>query len=180
MKESEEESVEIKVNCGRRIYRLVKRLEEIFFAFILLLIVILGLAPIVLRTFFQTGFSWGEPLSRQMVLWIALFGAGAATQERKHISIDVISHFLSYRWKAVFRALTGILAAFVCGILTCVSVKFVLAERQYASPSSVFSSVPEWIFETVLPIGFLLLTVRLLIIAGQDLFVALRSTRKPE
>ncbi len=146
-----------------RLLRFIRRTEEVFFGIVLFAIIILGLMPILLRTFSSTGVTWTEPLSRQLVLWLALFGAGAATQDNKHITVDIISHVLSSHWKARIAACTSFLSAGICGLLTWISIKFVIDEREYAGPSAIFSSIPEWMFELVLPIGFFILTVRLLI-----------------
>ena len=153
--------------------RLFRQVEEVFFATILLGIVSLGLTPIILRTFFNTGVTWTEPLTRQLVLWIALFGAGTATSERKHISIDILGHVLPYRWKMLVRVLTGTIAGVICGILTWVSIDFVRDEAQYASGSAFFLSVPEWLFELVLPVGFAILTLRFAIAVWQDAYSTL-------
>ena len=123
--------------------KVVRISEEIFFSLILISMIFLGLAPIILRSFFESGINWAEPLSRHFVLWLALFGAGAATQERKHITIDVISNFLPARWKIALRAFTGFLSAGLCGILLWISIRFVIDERQFAFDSSVSPRIPE-------------------------------------
>lgn len=156
--------------------QIIRFIEEVFFTIILVAIVLLGLAPIVLRSYFDTGISWAEPLSRQLVLWLALFGAGAATRDRKHITIDIIANFVPLRWKLACRSLTEIVSSVICGILCRVSITFVLEEREYGFKSSITPSIPEWIFELVLPVGFLLLTLRLLIAGCQDAYRAIRFT----
>ena len=163
-----------------RIERLITRIEEIFFVLILLTIVILGFLPIILRNFFQTGVTWTEPMARQLVLWIALFGASSATVDRKHISIDIVGHFLPSRWKSALRACTGIMAGAICGIMTWISIRFVKEEAQYSSASPIFTSVPEWIFELVLPIGFAILTLRFAIAVWQDAINAIDGFRHPD
>ena len=166
------------LNRLTRFGRLIQRVEEAFFAILLLAITGLGLIPIVLRYFPHTGITWTEPLTRQLVLWIALFGAGAATVDRKHISVDVIGHLLPDRWKAVQSIFTGSIAAVTCAIMVWLSIKFVQDERQYASASTIFASVPEWTFELVLPLGFLLLTLRFIAIVLKDSLVLFYDLRK--
>ena len=165
-------------NVPNKFTRLVCRLEELFFAVILLAVVGLGLAPIILRIFFQTGVTWAEPLTRQLVLWIALFGAAAATLDRKHISIDVIGHMLPKRWKTVQSLVTSTLAASVCTILAWLSAKFVREEARYTVASTIFLSVPEWIFELVMPIGFILLAVRFISVSVNDARCVIHDFRK--
>ena len=152
-------------NARTTLERIVCRFEELFFATVLLAIVGLGLAPIILRFFFQTGITWTEPLTRQLVLWIALFGASAATFDRKHISIDVLGHLLPKRWKTVQNVVTSTIAAAICAVMAWLSVQFVRDEARYAVASTLFMSVPEWIFELVMPLGFTVLAARFLSIS---------------
>ncbi len=157
--------------------RLVTKIEEVFFAVILFLIVGFGLLPIILRVFFDSGVTWTEPLTRQFVLWLALFGAGAATHDRKHITIDVVGHFVALRWRPLIQAATSLFASVICGILTWHSFRFVRDERAYETPSTVASNIPEWIFELVLPVGFALLAIRLFLTATADILSFLRNLR---
>ena len=63
-----------------RFARLIRCTEEWFFVAILLALVGVGLAPIIARRFDLGSITWSVDVSRQLVLWIALFGAGAATR----------------------------------------------------------------------------------------------------
>ncbi len=158
--------------------KIIRISEEIFFSLILLSIVCFGLLPIITRSFNNLSFSWTESLSRHFVLWLALFGAGAATQDRKHITVDVISNFVSERIKIGLRLLAGLISTCLCSIFFWYSIKFVIDERAYAYESSVFPSIPEWIFEIILPIGFFLLIVRMLIVVIQDICLLFKNSNK--
>ncbi len=159
------------------IIKIIHRLEELFFILIMLLIVICGLLPIGLRYFYSSGVTWTEPLSRQLVLWLALFGAGAATAENKHIAIDVIGHFLPNKSKAILTALISLVSASVCGVMTWISITFVRTEVKYAFPSSISDKLPEWYFELILPIGFFLLTIRMLLFSITTLIDSKRKIK---
>lgn len=149
--------------------RFVRRVEEIFFAVLLLAIVVLGLLPILMRGHGTINLSWAEPLTRQMVLWLTLVGAAAAVHDRKHISIDVIGFFLSERWKRRVRVGNDLITLGLTSALAWISVKFVQGEREIQSHSVVFEAVPEWIFAAVIPAGLALIAVRLAITTIADI-----------
>jgi TRAP-type C4-dicarboxylate transport system permease small subunit len=159
-----------------KIIKILRKIEELFFILILLTIVLCGLLPIGLRFFYSTGMTWTEPLSRQLVLWLALFGAGAAVAENKHIAIDVLGHFLLPRLQAVLTAFIALISTMVCAIMTWISCKFIKAEVHYAYPSLISDKIPEWYFELVLPIGFFLLTFRLLLFAINTFIKCIRKS----
>ena len=175
MNNGEKEKTSPNNNCKSKLDLITRRFEEIFFATILLAIVGLGLTPIILRIFFNTGITWTEPVARQLVLWIALFGASAATFDRKHISIDIIGHFLPKHLKIIQSVVTSIIAAVVCAIMAWLSVKFVKEEANYSAASSIFASIPEWIFELVLPMGFVVLTLRFTTVTVKDIRIAIHG-----
>ncbi|MCB1566462.1 MAG: TRAP transporter small permease subunit, partial [Xanthomonadales bacterium] len=44
---------------------------------------------------------WSEPVSRLLVLWLALLGGLAATREGKHIAIDALPRLLPPLWRRI-------------------------------------------------------------------------------
>ena len=164
-----------------RFLALVIRVEEVFFLVVLGLLIVLGLQPIVARPLGFAGISWGPALSQQMVLWLALFGAGAATRDRKHITVDALGQFLPERPRVALRGGTELLAAAICGMLTPVSYEFLRAELEYSSGQIAFLGIPAAWLPGILPLGFGLLALRLLLAAIADLRAAFSSrTGKPE
>jgi len=158
-----------------RFGRLVRRVEEVFFGALIISMIVIGLVPILVRRLLPMGMTWAEPLSRHMVLWIALLGAGAATQERHHIAVDAVTHFLSRRWQLTVRGFTECLGAVVCGVLAWVSVAFVRGIAEFEGTSVAFLSVREWWLTLALPLGFGLLALRLATAAFVDAIAAWRT-----
>lgn len=152
-----------------RFGQIVKRVEETLFTVMAVGMIIIGLLPIVLRYSGSVGVSWAEPLSRHMVLWIALLGAGTAIKERSSISVDVISHLLSIRNRILLRSATEFISAVTCGVLAWVSISFVRMTLEFESETVAFLGIREWWLTLVLPCGFFLLGLRLLIAFQEDL-----------
>ncbi len=158
---------------GGRIGRIVIRSEEILFTVILAMILLAGLAPMVCRFLGVPGIGWSGSLSSQLVLWLALFGAGAATRDRKHISIDAISHVLPRRGRLALRAAVGLAGAVACGVLIPVAISFVRLEAELAAGEIAFLGVPKGWLPVVIPVGLSLLALRFLLAAWIDARAAL-------
>ncbi len=80
-----------------RLEEKISRLEQVFVTILLTMMILTAFFQIVLRNFFDTGISWGDSLVRYLVVWVGFIGAAIATKEGKHISIDVVSRWLTDR-----------------------------------------------------------------------------------
>jgi TRAP-type C4-dicarboxylate transport system permease small subunit len=161
-----------------RIGRIVRRVEEVIFSVFVVLMVVLGLLPIILRYFSSVGIQGTDVLSRHLLLWIALLGAGTAVRERSSISVDLLSHMVSMRKRLLIRGITEFASVAVCVIVVWASVAFVRSQAEFSSGKVAILSVPEWWLSLVLPIGFSILTLRLLVAAVTDLMAAWRMKEK--
>ncbi len=159
--------------------RSVVRCEEVFFALLLGTLLVVGLVPIVCRLLDLPGIAWSGPLSRQLVLWVALFGASAATRDRKHITIDAIGHVLPARARLALRAGTELFGAVVCGVLVPVSIAFVRDEALFTEGETAFLGLPKSWLPAVIPAGLSLLTVRFFLAALSDAMTSLVPPSKP-
>jgi len=129
-------------------------------ALVAVLLSMIGFAvlQIVLRNLFDTSLFWIDPLNRLLVLWLAILGAMVATREQEHISIDVLRHYTSGSGLVVLVRSTSLFAALVCGLMAYHSARFVYFEM--LDQMTTFSDLPAWPFELIMPIGFLVMTLR--------------------
>lgn len=138
--------------------RITRYIEDsVMIALVSIMILVAG-AQIVLRNLFDTGFGWSDPLLRIMVLWVGMVGAMAATRERRHITIDVLSRFLPTRGKQVSGIVTDLFSTVVCAVLAWFSGNFVIEE--FHSGAEAFSGVPAWACELIMPLGFAMMALR--------------------
>jgi TRAP-type C4-dicarboxylate transport system permease small subunit len=150
-----------------RLERAGRVAEDTLLVLILGGMVLLAAGQIVLRNFFDIGFIWGDELLRLMVLWIAVAGAVAASRNDKHINVAILDRYLPGRLKAVVRALIQLFTASVCGIVCWQSARFVATTHEFGDV--LLGSVPAWILQAVLPIGFGLITWRYLVFTARSL-----------
>jgi TRAP-type C4-dicarboxylate transport system permease small subunit len=161
-----------------RVLGLLYRLEDALLALILGLLVLLAPLQILLRNVFDTGISWGDPLLRVLVLWIAMLGALAATRGRRQISIDALSHLAGKRVQSGVGIVTSLFASVVCGIVAHHSARFVASEIEYQSVA--FEGVPAWTCEIVIPVAFGLMALRYLLYSVGDVRALLAGTAAEE
>jgi C4-dicarboxylate transporter, DctQ subunit len=139
----------------------IARFETVILVIVLSIMVILAFLQVVLRNLFDEGILWGDTFLRHLVLWVGFLGASLATREKKHINIDLFNRFVKGKSKSLINALVNLFAAVVCWYLTSAAWTFVLDEK--AANSTLFNDIPTWYFQVIIPVGFLLMTIRFLI-----------------
>lgn len=145
-----------------RTLRWIRTAEETLIVALVVAMIVLAAGQILLRNFWGVGVVWADPLLRVMVLWVGLLGAMAATRTNNHITVDVLSRFLSPSVKRFSQWLTGGFAAVVCMVLTYHGARFVFME--YEAGTIVFAQVPAWVCELIIPIGFGVMATRFMLV----------------
>jgi len=146
-----------------RLEKAGKAFEDGLLVLILGSMILLAATQIILRNFFDIGFSWTDELLRMLVLWLAVAGAVAASRKDRHISIALLDRYVppsATRWVEFFLDL---FTAGVCGLICWHSTTFVWSGYQYGD--TLLGDIPAWILQMVLPIGFGLICWRYLIFA---------------
>jgi TRAP-type C4-dicarboxylate transport system permease small subunit len=142
-------------NLGQRF----NLLEEIFVTLLLLSMIFLAALQIFMRTLFDSGFVWADPLLRYLVLWAGMFGAVLATKHGKHITIDIFSHFLPDRGALWLHLLLNLFAAVVCAFLSWAAFLFIKNEIAFGSGREIIG-IPVWVLNLVFPFAFSLMAGR--------------------
>jgi TRAP-type C4-dicarboxylate transport system permease small subunit len=146
------------MNRWERVDAIIDRVEQTLVSILLSVMILIAFLQIILRNLFATGFTWGDPLVRNLVLWVGFIGAAIATREGKHISIDVVSQWVPSRGKIVLEVIIQLSSFIICGLLTFAAVKFVRNEA--LTGSVTFLGIRSWVPELILPITFGIMTVR--------------------
>ena len=136
----------------------IGRVEKCLVVIMLGLMILVAFSQIVLRNFFATGLSWGDPLVRYMVLWVGFIGASLAAKEDSHISIDVFSRWVPDRGKAFIQTVSHLFSCFICALLTFAAIVFVRNEARLGSVP--FLGIPAWVLQLIIPVAFGLMTLR--------------------
>jgi len=134
-------------------------LEDGIAATALAVMVVLPLLEIVLRRTIGTGIPAAGPIVQHLVLWVGFLGAAIASREGRLLSLAtgaLVPQGAPRRAAAIFTAAVASAAAIV---LAFGAIDLILSERE--TGSSLGAGIPTWTAQLVLPVGFVLIAVRL-------------------
>jgi len=141
-----------------RIYNFLLATETFLLLFFLLTAILLASSQIILRNFFDSGIFWADSALRILVLWIGMIGAMFASRNKKHIRIDILSHYLPHKLQSNIWRITEFITAIVCAIVAYYSIEFIRLE--YEDGQIAFANVPVWLCETIIPVAFIIMSLR--------------------
>jgi TRAP-type C4-dicarboxylate transport system permease small subunit len=137
--------------------------------------VMLGLAvlQLLLRGTFHYSISWGDIAARQMVIWVGFLGAYLATRGGKHFRIDVLTRLFPPRARLWITAFSELFAAVVCLALVKAGATFVT--RGLDPHAVLFLGIPQTAAALIVPVGFALIALQLLLRTIESVAKALRG-----
>jgi tripartite ATP-independent transporter DctM subunit len=141
-----------------RVGKRLADIENVFLALVLAAMVVLPLAEVVLRLF-STGIESVTTVVQHLTLAVASIGAAIAARENQLLSFSA-AQILSGRAAAIARLVSHGISAIVCAFLFIASVRFL--DVEISAGSILAYGIPTWVFELVQPLGFGLITIRLL------------------
>lgn len=160
-----------------RLDRAGRSAEDAVLVIILTAMILLAAAQIVMRNFLNIGLIWGDELLRMLVLWIAVAGAIAASRSDKHINIAVLDRFLPEKLKLGVKLVIHGFTAVICGIVAWHSWQFVMTSREFGD--ILMGSVPAWIPQIILPVGFGLICYRYSLFVIREVIGLFQAGRTP-
>jgi len=141
------------------------RIEEILLAVVLTIMVLLPVSEIVLRRVGSRGITSASTIVQHCTLAVSMLGAAVAARRGRLLSIGTTA-FLPRRAQVTAAIVAGTGGAAVSALLAVASFRFVMTERD--AGAHLWSHVPIWIVELVLPIGFALIATRLIAGASRN------------
>lgn len=156
-----------------RLSKVTVALETAALVTLLSAMMLLAVGQIVLREVFNTGFVWADELIKLMVLWLAMVGSIAACRENRHIRIDALSHLLPRLAVELTRVLVDLFATVVSGVIAWQAWQYLQVEIEYQD--TVLVNVPAWIAHIVMPVAFLLISFRFLVLVVKQIIEIITS-----
>lgn len=153
-------------NQGSKLLHIIARIEDAMLVIILSSMIILAGTQIILRNIFQSGFTESDTLLRILVLWVGMIGAVVATRERRHISIDILTRYLSGKVRLYVDVIINVFVVIVCGLLATHSARMLMVD--YTDGTIAFGKVPTWALESILPVAFSIITLRYVMYTWQS------------
>ena len=124
------------------------------------------------REVFSYSSVWGEEIVRYSFIYLAWIGASAAVKDRAHIRIDVLYNFVPQRVKAVLYVFSDLVMLLVAVVAFYFSFESVMTAWKFSSVTHGLR-VPLALFLAAVPVGFGLMTIRLI----QSIIRDIRSIR---
>ena len=144
-----------------RAARIGLALENALLAALLGFLIVFSFAQIVLRNVFSIGVTWGDGLTRVVVLWLALLGALAASRDGRHIRMNAFLQWLPPRLRVVVGVGSDMFAAVVSAALAYFAFEFVRDSHSYGDV--MLGQFPAWWFESIMPVAFALIAYRFVV-----------------
>ncbi|MBO0902912.1 TRAP transporter small permease [Jiella sonneratiae] len=139
---------------------LLDEAEKIVCAVVFLAMTILGFVNVVVRYLTSYSFAATQELLLDGFLIITVFGAAIAARRGEHLAVTLLTDLLPAAGRRAAVALSAALSI----LLLALSAWFTLGLVQNQYQSGVTSSgmqIPEWYVSAALPLGFLMIAVRL-------------------
>jgi len=135
--------------------------ENFMLAILLTAMVSLAFLLVVLRNIFHTGIYGADEFLRHLVLLVAFFGAAQAASLQKHINIDIFSKLLKDFYKNIAAIIINAFSLVITFFLALAAWEFVMIEREIGG-IAIFG-IRTWMYQIIIPLGFLLIGYRFLL-----------------
>jgi TRAP-type C4-dicarboxylate transport system permease small subunit len=129
--------------------------------FALMLIVV---ADVSLRYLFNAPLQWSyEVISSYLMPGLFFMAVSHTLKANAHVAVDILHNYVSRRTRYVFEAVCTTVALPVFALCTWVSAQHTWNDWQSAATSTSGLAVPTWTISLMLPLGFGMLSLRLLV-----------------
>jgi C4-dicarboxylate transporter, DctQ subunit len=121
---------------------------------------LLTFTQVVLRYVFNTGLIWALEATTYLFAWLVLFGMSYGVRVGSHIGIDAVVKLMGPRGQRIAGLLAALLSIAYCVILLVGSVNYIDTMHTMGVEAEDIP-VERWLLSIILPIGFVLLGIRL-------------------
>ncbi len=143
---------------GSRVRGVLAVTEELVASATLAAILGLLLIETVVRPWFGFAIPGSLQIVRQLTLWVALLGAALSARDGRLLALATGTFLPEGRARRIIETLAGATAVAITSVLCVGAVTLVQGEFAYGTSTA---GLPVWLSQTVLPVGFLLIGVRL-------------------
>lgn len=138
-----------------------EKLEEMFLVGTLAAMVALIFAQVISRYVFESSLSWSEELARYIHVWQIWIGASLAIRKQEHIKVEAFRNLFNERGRKLIDLLACLLWFIMALFLAIYGTDLVMTifMRGQSSPAM---QIPMWIPYLAIPLGGILMTIRLI------------------
>ncbi len=142
------------------LWRLAGEAENLLLVLALAAMLLLPVIEIILRHLFNTGISGSSAIVQHLTLIVGMLGGAVAARDRRLLALSPVQSLLQGRARAAAQIFSSGFAAAVCFFLCVASVQYVLEMKPLGK--ILVYGIPVWVIQLILPLGFGLVTLRLI------------------
>lgn len=140
--------------------------EEWIIGSALMVMVMFVAAQVTSRYVLHASLSFSEEVVRYLFVWISFIGAAAALTRGSHLAITGVSPLFPTRVRRLLRFVRGAGACVFTALVFFHGVRVVLLQARTGQATAALG-MPMWLIGLAVPLGALLLVIRLAILAGR-------------
>jgi TRAP-type C4-dicarboxylate transport system permease small subunit len=112
----------------------------------------IGVAQVVLRYGFNSGFTWSESVFVLCTVAGMLFAGSRAVREDKHVRVDLLYMVISDRSRRVLMLIQHVIAGALCAFFAVCGFLYVRFTHMIGT-AQVDTGIPDWIVYLLVPIA---------------------------
>jgi tripartite ATP-independent transporter DctM subunit len=147
-------------------WRLAREGENLLLVAALAAMLLLPVTEILLRRVFKTGISGSSVIVQHLTLIVGMLGGAIAARDRRLLALSPVQTLLAGQGRAAAKVFSGGFAAAICFFLCLASLQYVLAVKPLGK--ILVYGIPVWVIQLILPLGFGLITLRLVWHASEN------------
>lgn len=144
--------------------RILNRAEEAVICLLLTATTLLVFVDVVMRFGFNTGFLWSQEVTLYLSAWFVLIGASYGLKVGSHIGMEAFVQLFPSAGRRILTAVGCALALVYTALIMYGSYVYLEKVKRIGIGLEDVPSLPAWIAQSILFIGYVFLTIRLLII----------------
>lgn len=128
---------------------------------------------VVARYVFLSPTVWAEEMSRFVQIWGTYLAAGYILRNRELIRIELLTNRLGKGLQRVLEAVSLLFIAVFCSVAIYYGIQIVAESVEIGRATSTMLSVPRWMTESAIPVGFSILLLQCIaefirVVSGRD------------
>ncbi|MCU7845220.1 MAG: TRAP transporter small permease [Candidatus Thiodiazotropha sp. (ex Monitilora ramsayi)] len=141
--------------------RIINKAEEGIISLLLVTMTLLVFLEVVMRFGFNSGFLWAQELTLHISAWFVLFGVSYGLKVGAHIGVDAFIKLMSPMVQRVLSGVAVVFSLVYCGLFIYGSWIY-LSKMKKIQIELEDLPVEVWIAHSILVIGLVFLSIRLL------------------
>lgn len=149
---------------------LLKRFEEGLVATGIAAASLVLFINVVLRYFFNSGWTWAEEFTRYTIVWIVFIGSSICARKGMHLAVDALAIRFSESGQRLLRMFVNVVCVFFCVYLIIYGYETVLLAYEMEQITAALE-MPMYYVYLAIPVGGFLMAIRF----TQDFILAVKG-----